>query len=114
VDVGTIRSAAPDDATRLARLFIAVGAAGCPQRSELAASLARGHVIVLDVGSELGGAACVVVECADDREVRASVQYLFVHPSLAGTGAEERLITAVLAVCEASGCVDLDAAAAWS
>ena len=105
--VGTIRSATSRDAAGLARLFAAAGGRDLGD-SEIVASLARGHVIVFDVGSDaLGAAAFVVLDCVDDREVHGHIQYLVVHPSLAGTGAENQLITAVLAVCEASGCIDL-------
>jgi ribosomal protein S18 acetylase RimI-like enzyme len=107
---GTIRSAAAGDATALARLFVAVGDPP-PFRgtADLAGSLARGHLIVLDLGSEsIGAAAFVMLECTDDREVHAHIQFLVVHPAFVGTGSEERLITAVLALCEASGCRDLD------
>jgi len=105
--VGTIRSAMSDDAARLARLFVAAGGRE-PLRSEIVASLDRGYLLVLDVGSDvIGAAAFVLLDCADDREVHGRIQYLVVHPSLAGTGAEDRLISAVIAVCEASGCVDL-------
>lgn len=106
--VGTIRSAISDDAAGLVRLFVAAGGSELPS-SEIIASLDRGHLIVLDVGSDvLGAAAFVLLDCVDDREVHGRIRYLVVHPSLAGTGAEDQLITAVLAVCEASGCVDLD------
>ena len=106
--VGTIRSAMSDDAAGLVRLFVAAGGSEL-QRSEIIASLDRGHLIVLDVGSDvLGAAAFVSLDCVNDREVHGRIQYLVVHPSLAGAGAEDQLITAILAVCEASGCVDLD------
>jgi ribosomal protein S18 acetylase RimI-like enzyme len=107
---GTIRSAAPADAGALTRLFVAAGDAHAPLAiAGIAGSLARGQLLVLDIGTEvLGGAAFVTFECPDERHVHALIQYLIVHPALVGTGAEERLITAVLAICEASGCSDLD------
>jgi GNAT superfamily N-acetyltransferase len=104
--VARIRSAVRNDAGALARLFAAVG----EDSPDLTASLEHGHVIVLDVGADaLGAAALVLIDCNEDGdEVHARIRYLVVHPSLAGTGAAEQLIAAVLAMCDETGCVDLD------
>ena len=90
---GTIRSASLADAGALARLCAALGldvlALGA---ADIAAYLDRGHLIVLDSG---------------DGTMHARIELFAVHPALAGNGTEDRMAAALLALCEASGCVDL-------
>jgi len=112
-DVGRIRSATRGDTDALARLFLTVGLDALPDGVvDVAACLDRGILLVLDVGAGgLGAAAHVELDCIDDNEAHARIQFFVIHPGLAKTGTEERLVAAVLAVCEASGCVDIDVGA---
>jgi len=100
-----IRSATTADRDGLARLFRAAGLRYVP--SWIERWMERGVVLVLDLTESLGGAACVELDCVDDDAVHARLQFIVIDPGLVGTGTEERLITALLAVCEASGCVDI-------
>ena len=107
---GTIRSANLADADALSRLFASTHLDVMPLgAADISAWLDRGYLIVLDLGSgALGAAAHVAIDCTDDEEVHGRLRFFVTHPSLAGTGAEDRLVAALLAICEASGCVDLD------
>lgn len=110
---GTIRSATLADTAALARLCVALGIDVLPLgAADIAACLDRGHLIVLDLGDgALAAVAHVALDLRDD-QVHARVEFLAVHPALAGSGAEDRMAAALLAICEESGCVDLDVGSA--
>ncbi|MDX2089535.1 MAG: hypothetical protein SFX73_16900 [Kofleriaceae bacterium] len=107
---GTIRSANVADTAALARLMSSVDLSVMPFGvAEVAASLQRGHVIVLDVGAGvLGAAALIELEHTDDKQTHGRIRWFVIHPALAGTSADEQMAAAVVSACEASGCTDLD------
>lgn len=110
---GTIRSATLADTYALARLCASLGIDVLPLgAADIGACLDRGHLIVLDLG---GGAIAAAAHVALDHvrdNVHARVEFLAIHPALAGSGAEDRMAAALLAFCEESGCMDLDVGSA--
>ena len=92
---GIVRTATPSDALALSQLLAMARTDVVPLiPADIAAYLARGRVLVLDIDGWLVGAAHVEV---DDR--RARVRSLAVHPALAGRGLEHRLVAATVALC---------------
>jgi N-acetylglutamate synthase-like GNAT family acetyltransferase len=108
---GTVRSATVADAAGLARLCASLGIDVLPLGiADVAACLDRGHLIVLDLGAGMiDAAAHVALSRAGEDGVHARIE-VAIHPALAGSGAEDRLAAALLAICEASGDIDLDVA----
>jgi|SRR5580658_5063993 hypothetical protein len=103
---GTIRSATLTDADALARLFHAADVDLMRLgHADICGWLDHGQAIVLDYGTGSLGAAAHVSFDVDDEVVHAHIEFLVVSPSLAGTGCEERMIGALLAICESCGCV---------
>jgi hypothetical protein len=109
--IGTIRSATIADAAALARLCASIELDVLPLgAADIACCVERGHLLVLDLGAgTLGAIAYVALDHAGDAAVHGRVELFAMHPALAGSGVEDRMASAVLAICEASGCVDLDA-----
>jgi hypothetical protein len=107
---GTIRSATLADGDALARLCTVLGLDAMPLGpADVSVYLDRGHLLVLDLGAGAVGAfAFVALEPAGRDGVHARVELFAIHPALAGSGAEDRMAAALLAMCEASGCVDVD------
>jgi hypothetical protein len=106
---GKIRNATLADVGALARLFRSVGPGLMPLGvANLSGWLDRGKLIVLDLGPNTIGAVAFVSLEARDGKVHGCIQFFVVSPTLAGTGTEDRMAAAVLAICEASECVDVD------
>ena len=98
---GIIRGATPADAAALSDLLACAGADNLPlSATDLAASLRRGHLLVLDLGAGTLGAAAHVELDRIRRERHVVFRYLAVHPALAGRGVEQRMATAMLEVCD--------------
>lgn len=107
---GTIRSATLADAGMLAALSSAAGLDVPFDASDLAGYLERGRLIVLDVGNGVLGAIAYVSLHGAERDLHARIELLAIHPALAGTATEDAMAAAVLAICESSGCADIDVA----
>jgi len=106
---GTIRSATIADVSALSRLLTSAGIAErALTGTDVAAWLARGRLIVLDVGAGAVGAAAYAALDVRDGGVHARIDLFVVSPALVGTGSEDRMAAALLAVCENSGCIDID------
>jgi N-acetylglutamate synthase-like GNAT family acetyltransferase len=103
----TIRSATPGDGARLVHLLESAGLDDLARRADVATCLDCGFLLVLDLGDSLGAAAYVALE-SDSDQTHARLRFLAIHPALRDTDAADRIAIAVIAVCEASGCVDLD------
>jgi GNAT superfamily N-acetyltransferase len=101
-----IRLAGPADRTALARLF-SRARGGAPWRGPaVAALLSAGHLLVLDHGRELGGAAHVVI--AGDT---GQLDLLVIDPDLLGRRLEAHFLGAAEALCEDHGASALDVTA---
>jgi len=101
---GTIRTATLADAPALSELLACARTDVLPlTESHVATMLSRGHVIVLDLGGgRIGGAAHVRIEQIGSVR-HAIVRSLAVHPALAGCGVGQRLIRALIALCDTHG-----------
>ncbi len=106
---GTVRGATPADAGALARLCRCIGSdalvLGDP---DIRRCLARGHLLVLDLGNDTVGAAAHVALYDIRGALHGRIEFFAIDPALTGTGAEDRLAEALLVLCETSGCVDVD------